>query len=56
MNFEFMQQVAPQIALPPRGESRGQWITPEQGNDQPLYGGTDNNGERMPLPYFQQGG
>lgn len=52
MNFEFMQQVAPQIALPPRG----QWITPEQGNDQPLYGGTDSNGERMPLPYFQQGG
>lgn len=51
MNFEFMQQVAPEIALPPRG----QWVTPER--DTPLYGGTDAQGERIPLPYIQdQGG
>lgn len=51
MNYQFMQQVAPQIALPPRG----QWVTPEQ--DTPIYGGTDSNGERIPLNYIRdQGG
>lgn len=51
MNFEFMQQVAPQIALPPRG----QWITPDQqtGMQEPsaIYGA-----DGMPLPYIQEQG
>ncbi len=53
MNYEFMQQVAPMLAIPPdEGDSQGSWITPEQGNDQPLYGA---NG--MPLNYIRdQGG
>lgn len=61
MNYEFMKQVAPLIAIPPdeAGDSgsQGSWITPEQGSNQPLYGGMDSNGERMPLPYIRdQGG
>lgn len=61
MNYEFMKRVAPLIAIPPDegggSGSQGSWITPEQGNNQPLYGGTDSNGERMPLPYIRdQGG
>lgn len=53
MNYEFMQQVAPMLAIPPDEDSnQGSWITPEQGNDQPLYGA---NG--MPLNYIRdQGG
>lgn len=53
MNYEFMQQVAPMLAIPPdEGDSQGSWITPEQGNDQPLYGAND-----MPLNYIRdQGG
>ena len=52
MNPQVMAEIAPQFALPPRG----QWITPENGGNQPLYGGTDSNGERIPLPYLRQGG
>jgi hypothetical protein len=61
MNYEFMRQVAPLIAIPPDEDggsgSQGSWITPEQGSNQPIYGGADSNGERMPLPYIRdQGG
>lgn len=53
MNYEFMQQVAPMLAIPPdEGDSQDSWITPEQGNDQPLYGA-----DGMPLNYIRdQGG
>lgn len=52
MNYEFMQQVAPMLAIPP--DDHGSWLTPQ--SDQPLYGGTDSSGEAMPLPYFQEQG